>query len=124
MVLNVAEKPHSRPILLPKLVSNSKYHNPYVYGKDEKYEEYDIAEQFTQAINSLLIYYDKHSQGRKMSIPLIGSGAMSRFNKDKQSVLETLVSLIKINDDKLRGGVKVIVHKVDKTYVSIRNFYR
>lgn len=78
-------------------------------------------EKYTTVINCLMTYYNKHSQGNDICIPLIGSGDMSRFNKGKQNILETLVALIKINDDKICGKVNVIVYNQDKYDVSIRN---
>ena len=88
---------------------------------DENLNAHCNCNQYACAINSLLAYYDKHSQGWDISIPLIGSGDMSRLNKGKQYVLETLVSLIKMNDDKLRGKLKIIVFKGDRDVISIRN---
>ncbi|MBK5242683.1 macro domain-containing protein [Clostridium sp.] len=71
------------------------------------------------AINSLMEYYDKHSQGNEISIPLIGTGRMSRLNKQKQFILKTLVELIKMNDDKLKDKLNIIVNKNDKDKISI-----
>lgn len=78
-------------------------------------------EQYTMAINRLMSYYDKRSQGKEISIPLIASGYMSRFNRGKQHMLETLVAIIKINSDKICGKLNIIVYRDEKNNISIRN---
>lgn len=88
---------------------------------DENLNAHFDVEQYTKVINSLMIYYNRHSQGRDICIPLLGSGDMSRFNKRKQYMLETIVALIKINDDKICGNINVIVYNRDKNDVSISN---
>lgn len=121
------KKPEGKRIRYPfGSIAEIKYDDTIFYllaltEFDENLNAHCDCDQYACAINSLLAYYDKHSQGRDIGIPLIGSGDMSRLNKGKQYVLETLVSLIKMNDDKLRGKLKIIVFEGDRDTVSIRD---
>lgn len=86
---------------------------------DDNLNAHCTTKDYCVAINSLMDYYDKHSQGEEISIPLIGSGSMSRLNKPKQFVIKTLVELIKMNDDKLKDKLNIIVNKDDKDKIGI-----
>lgn len=86
---------------------------------DDNLNAHCTTKDYCVAINSLMDYYDRHSQGEEISIPLIGSGNMSRLNKPKMFVLKTLIELIKMNDDKLKDKLNIIVNDSDKDKISI-----
>lgn len=78
-------------------------------------------EEYMTAIDTLINYYIVHSQNRPIYIPLIGTGA-SNVNKNQNDILDYMISLLKLYQEKLNGNVYIVVDERQKTTISITNF--
>lgn len=75
---------------------------------------------YNEAVNGLLQYYNIHSQGYPIAIPLIGAGA-SNTKKGQVDILNYLISLLKLNNNYINSDVHVIVDERQKNNIAIAN---
>ncbi len=75
--------------------------------------------EYQRVLCDLFSYIEQNSQGRKVSIPLIGAGH-SGVSLSKQKLLEFLLFSIALNDDlTLINGVSVILHASVKKEIDL-----
>ena len=75
--------------------------------------------EYQRVLCDLFSYIEQHSQGRKVSIPLIGAGH-SGVNLNKQKLLEFMLFSIALKDElTLINGVDVILHESIKKEISL-----
>lgn len=77
-------------------------------------------EDFVIAVQRMIEYCNKHSQGYPVILPLIGSG-LSRTNISKNEVLRYLVRAFEINKDIINCDFHIVVWEQDKEEISITN---
>lgn len=77
-------------------------------------------EDFIIAIQRMIEYCNKRSQGYPVILPLIGSG-LSRTNISKNEVLRYLIRAFEINKDIINCDFHIIVWEQDKEEISITN---
>lgn len=77
-------------------------------------------EDFVIAIQRMIEYCNKHSQGYPVILPLIGSG-LSRTNINKNEVLRYLVRAFEINKDIINCDFHIMVWEQDKEEIAITN---
>lgn len=77
-------------------------------------------EDFVIAIQRMIEYCNKHSQGHPVILPLIGSG-LSRTNINKNEVLRYLVRAFEINKDIINCDFHIVVWEQDKEEIAITN---
>ncbi len=75
--------------------------------------------EYQQVLCSLFSYIHQFSQGRKVSLPLMGSGH-SGVNLSKQKLLEFLLFSIAMNDNlTLIDGIDIILHSSNKNEINL-----
>ena len=77
-------------------------------------------EDFVIAVQRMIEYCSKHSQGYPVILPLIGSG-LSRTNISKNEVLRYLIRALEINKDIINCDFHIVVWEQDKEEISITN---
>lgn len=87
---------------------------------DKELTAHSSKEDFILAIQRLIEYSDKHSQGYPVVLPLIGSG-FARTNISKNDVLRYLVRAFEINKDIINCDFHIIVWSKDKENTAITN---
>lgn len=90
-----------------------------------KFNENDRAEvknsEYQRVLCDLFSYIEQNSQGRSISIPLIGSGH-SGVSLSKQKLLEFLLFSIGLKDNlTLVGGVNIVLHKSIKNEIDLNS---
>ena len=75
-------------------------------------------EKLIKAINSLIDFSDKHAQGNRMYIPIMGTG-LSRIGISEQEALEILLSVIKLNSDRIHNEINIVIYYKNKDKLSI-----
>ena len=75
-------------------------------------------EEYLLAIQRLMEYYDKHSQGYEIDIALMGTG-FSRMPQDDKEILEIMLALIRFNNRHLVGNINLIISKKMRSRISI-----
>lgn len=75
-------------------------------------------EGFIDCIKSLISFYDKHGQGFKMYLPLMGTG-LSRVELSHIEALNKITTLFDLYNDQIHGEINIIVYDKDKDKVSI-----
>lgn len=77
--------------------------------------------EYQRVLCDLFFFVEQHSQGRKISIPLIGAGH-SGVNLKKQKLLEFLLLSIALQDNlTLINGIDIVLHDSVKDEVSLTN---
>ncbi|MDO5573750.1 MAG: DUF6430 domain-containing protein [bacterium] len=76
-------------------------------------------EEYSHSLIKLMEYYDNHGQGHDMDIPLIGSG-IARMHIKSSDLLKYMISLIKVNQDKMLGNINIIIHTSQRDGISIQ----
>lgn len=75
--------------------------------------------EYQQVICSLFSYIHQFSQGRKVNLPLMGSGH-SGVNLSKQKLLEFLLFSISMNDNlTLIDGIDIVLHSSNKNEINL-----
>jgi len=75
--------------------------------------------EYQRVLCDLFSYVEQHSQGRKVSVPLIGAGH-SGVNLNKQKLLEFMLFSIALKDElTLINGIDVILHESVKKEISL-----
>lgn len=75
--------------------------------------------EYQQVLCSLFSYIHQFSQGRKVSLPLMGSGH-SGVNLSKQKLLEFLLFSIAMNDNlTLIDGIDIVLHSSNKNEINL-----
>ncbi len=75
--------------------------------------------EYQQVLCSLFSYIHQFSQGRKVNLPLMGSGH-SGVNLSKQKLLEFLLFSIAMNDNlTLIGGIDIVLHTSNKDEINL-----
>lgn len=77
-------------------------------------------EELYESIESLLDYYNKHSQGYELFVPLMGTN-LSRVGISHQESINILKNIFVLHSDKINGAVNIIAYNKDKDKVSICN---
>lgn len=100
-----------------------KYENTIFYllafsEFDENNNAHNSKDEMIRTVTTLVDYYNKHGQGYKMFVPLMGVG-MSRTGISEKDSLKILSSLFDIHNDKLQGEVTIVVYEKDRDKVSI-----
>ena len=85
---------------------------------DENNNAQNSKDEMVRTVTTLIDYYNKHGQGYKMFVPLMGVG-LSRTGIGEKDSLKILSSLFDIYNDKLKGEVTIVVYKKDRDKVSI-----
>lgn len=75
-------------------------------------------EKLGKAISGLIDFYDKHAQGYKMSVPIMGTG-LSRIGLSEQEALEIILSIIKLNSGKIHGEITIVIYNKNRDTLSI-----
>ena len=75
-------------------------------------------EEYVLALSRLIEFCNKRSQQYPVVMPLIGCG-LSRTGKSEREVLEYLVSLIKLNKNKLQYDLYIVVRENGRTTIPI-----
>lgn len=75
-------------------------------------------ENYLNALQRLIEYISSRSQNFPTVLPLVGGG-LPEVCESKQVVLELLLSVIKINKDKINCDLHIVVSDTRKEYVSI-----
>lgn len=75
-------------------------------------------EILVKAINSLIDFYDKHAQGNRMYVPVMGTG-LSRIGLSEQEALEILLSVIKLKSGSIHGEIIIVIYNNSKDTLSI-----
>lgn len=80
----------------------------------------DLNTYYTSII-SLLKHINTYSQGKEVSMPLIGGG-FSRLNKDKMYILRNLISVFTMYNDSMIGKLKIVLPKSDWGKVNLHTY--
>ena len=75
-------------------------------------------EKLGKAISGLIDFYDKHAQGYKMCVPIMGTG-LSRIGLSEQEALEIILSIIKLNSGKIHGEITIVIYNKNRDKLSI-----
>lgn len=73
--------------------------------------------ELRDAIDSLMLFYDRNGQGIPMFLPLMGTGS-SRVDITHQQSLKIIKSSV-LTSEKINGSVNIVVYNGDKNKVSI-----
>lgn len=73
--------------------------------------------ELRDAIDSLMLFYDRNGQGIPMFLPLMGTGS-SRIDITHQQSLKIIKSSV-LTSEKINGSVNIVVYNGDKNKVSI-----
>ena len=73
--------------------------------------------ELRDAIDSLMLFYDRNGQGIPMFLPLMGTGS-SRVGITHQQSLKIIKSSV-LTSEKINGSVNIVVYNGDKNKVSI-----
>lgn len=87
---------------------------------DQDLTAHTSKEDFILAIQRMIIYCNKHSQGYPVVLPLIGSG-LARTNISKNEVLKYLIRAFEINKDIINCDFHIVVWEKDKENTTITN---
>lgn len=87
---------------------------------DSNNSAYCSKENFIECIKSLIDFYNKHSQGFEIYIPIMGT-SLSRVGLSHQESLNIIKSLFLLYSDTIKGTVNIVVYNKDKDKVSIWN---
>lgn len=90
-----------------------------------KFNKNDRAEvknsEYQRVLCDLFSYIEQNSQGRRVSIPLIGAGH-SGVNLSKQKLLEFLLFSVNLKDNlTLIGGVNIVLHNSIKSEIDLNS---
>lgn len=110
---------------LGTVISVPKNNQSFFLVAVSRFNEFNKAEcfnlEYQNVIHSLLDYLHINSQGKEVSIPLIGSG-QSGINMNKQKLLEYLIFSIQFHDNlTLSGNLNIILHKSLKNDINLNN---
>lgn len=75
-------------------------------------------EEYIIAMQRLIAYCNERSQGYPIVMPLIGAG-LSRTKNDERSILEFIVSLLKMNKNMINNDIHIVVRNSGKESISI-----
>jgi len=78
-------------------------------------------EQYYKSIINLLEYIKTHSQGKTVSMPLIGGG-FARLNKGKVNILSNLVSICKMYNGHITSDMQIVLYKEDKSIINLHDY--
>ena len=127
IVLNNDEKPLGNKFRYPigSIIDVGSIHNNHYFMLgltmfDKDLAAYITKEEYIVAIQRLIEYCNKHSQGYPVVLPLIGAG-LSRTNFGKNEILRYLISAFEINRDIINCDFEIIVWDQDKENVIITN---
>jgi hypothetical protein len=71
------------------------------------------------AILSVLNHIESFSQGKVVAMPIIGSG-LARLNREKQTILNYFLSIMKMSENKLTNQICIVINKADRWKVSLQ----
>ncbi|MFI3886908.1 macro domain-containing protein [Streptococcus parauberis] len=74
--------------------------------------------EYLFCMSEILEYIEKHSQGYKTYIPLIGAGH-SAIYQDEQMLLEFMLKLIQLNKRKVNCDITIVLSEKSKSRISI-----
>ena len=86
------------------------------YDKDNT--SHSTNEDLELCIKSLVNFYDKHGQGHRLVIPLIGTN-LSRTGLSHNDSLRVITSLFQLYGDKIHGEIDVVIYKRDRVKVTL-----
>ena len=75
-------------------------------------------DQFICAVQRLIYFCDRYSQGKNIYIPLLGTN-LSRVNMAHKESLQSMVSLFKLYSRNLHNKINIVIYTGDKNKVSI-----
>ena len=75
-------------------------------------------DQFVYALQRLIVFCDRYSQGRPIYLPLMGTN-LSRADMSHKESLQTMVALFKIYANRLHNKVNIVIYSGDRDKVSI-----
>ena len=84
---------------------------------DDRNNAHCTRKELRDAIDSLMLFYDKNGQGIPMFLPLMGTGS-SRVDITHQQSLKIIKSSV-LTSEKINGSVNIVVYNGDKNKVSI-----
>lgn len=70
------------------------------------------------ALQRLIIFCDRCSQGRPIYLPLMGTN-LSRADMSHKESLQTMVALFKIYANRLHNKINIVIYSGDRDKVSI-----
>jgi len=80
---------------------------------DEEEKSKSDIEKLHTSIMSVLKFANKEANGREIYLPVLGSG-FSRLNKDKQIILEYLISTLKTMDIPIQSNLHIMIWIKDR----------
>ena len=100
-----------------------KYNNTFFYllalsEFDEENKAQNTRSELIKTIEKLIEYYDANGQGYDLYVPLLGTGR-SRTDISLEDALQIMVSYFKIYKEKVKGTVKIIVYKKQRSSISL-----
>ena len=78
-------------------------------------------ESYYAVIIKLLNYIKTFSNGKTVSMPLIGSN-FARLNKNKEFILDNLISILQMYDNHITSDIQIIIHKNDRNCINLYNY--
>ena len=81
--------------------------------------------EYKKVVLDILEYVKEHSQGKKVSMPLIGDGRTSLTSFSKETLLENLIFNIKTTENlSVEGGLNIVLFKSESKNIDLCNFDR
>lgn len=75
-------------------------------------------EMLHKTMMEILKFINKEANGRKVYMPLLGAG-FSRLNKQKQVILEYLVSILKTADIPLQSELHIVLREAEREFIDL-----
>lgn len=92
------------------LKGSNEYYFVALTDIDEDCKSFCDMEMLHKSMISLLRFINKEANGRDVYIPLLGAG-FSRLNREKQTILEYLIAVIKMADIPIQSKIYIILRK-------------
>lgn len=125
-VLTPAEKPKGNrkrydvgTTVSLRIDDNLSYYLLGLSSFDERMNAHTTKAEFALAIQRLIEFCNRNSQGDPVVLPLLGSG-LSRTNIELKDILHYLVDAFSINRDIINNDFYIVVWKGDKDKVAIK----
>ena len=87
---------------------------------DDNHVAYCSLKEYYFNIITLIEYLNINSQGKNVSIPLIGSG-FARLKKKREVILKNLISIFRMTDIPLKSNVDIVLSESDLNEINLES---
>lgn len=104
-----------------KVQNGANYYCVALTDVDEHFKSVCDIEMLHKSIVEVLKFINREAGGKKVYMPLLGSG-FSRLNKDKQVILEYLISILKASDIPIQSELHIVLRKEEREKFDLTKF--